>query len=291
MAADSSGNFVVVWQNGTTDVLGQRYASSGAPLGPEFRVNKHEYAYGLHAVPTVAADSAGNFVVVWEFNPAKPGYLLLQRFAASGAPLGTPFWLGWPSFRPVAAVAPAGDFVVVWQGFAFAPSLWNVIGQRFDSSGAPSGPKFLVNTFTTGYELHPSVGTDASGNFVVVWDGPGVDDPVAGIFGQRFTVSGDPLGPEFRVNTYTTNDQRYASVAADPAGNFVVTWQSEGQDGSGWDVFGQRFASSGAPLGAEFRVNTSTTAFQGRPSVSADASGNFVVVWMASDREIRTDME
>ena len=52
---------------------------------------------------------------------------------------------------------------------------------------------------------------------------------------------GNPLGPEFRVNTYTTSYQYRPSVAADSAGNFVVVWTSF-QGGSYTGVFGQRFA-------------------------------------------------
>jgi hypothetical protein len=45
-------------------VFGQRYAASGAPLGPEFRVNT--YATASQSFPSVdAADSPGTFVVVW----------------------------------------------------------------------------------------------------------------------------------------------------------------------------------------------------------------------------------
>src|SRR5262245_32674681 len=83
---------------------------------------------------------------------------------------------------------------------------------------------------------------------------------------------GAPLGPEFRVNTYTTGNQREESVAADASGNFVVVWRSEGQDGSLFGVFGQRYASSGAPLGPEFRVNSYTTNSQYHPSVAADSA-------------------
>ena len=42
-----------------------------------------------------------------------------------------------------------------------------------------------------------------------------------------------PVGPEFRVNTYTTGGQVVPSVAMDADGDFVVTWDSLGQDGSG----------------------------------------------------------
>jgi len=90
---------------------------------------------------------------------------------------------------------------------------------------------------------------------------------------------GNPVGPEFRINTYTTNIQNEPAVTADASGNFVVVWDSANQDGSLLGVFGQRFGSSGAPLGPEFRVNTSTADLQFAPSVAADSAGNFVVAW------------
>ena len=52
----------------------------------------------------------------------------------------------------------------------------------------------------------------------------------------------------------------------------MVVWQSY-QDGSGNGIFGQRYASSGAPQGAEFRVNTYTTSSQGYPAVATDSTG------------------
>src|SRR5437870_4177262 len=129
--------------------------------------------------------------------------------------------------------------------------------------GNPLGPEFRVNTYTTGNQYRPAVASDASGNFVVV---------------PRYPSSGAPLGPEFRVNTFTTSNQLYPSVAVDSLGNFIVVWTSL-QDGSGYGIFGQRYASSGAPLGPEFRANTFTTSNQNFPSVASDSSGNFVVVW------------
>jgi hypothetical protein len=140
-----------------------------------------------------------------------------------------------------------------------------------------------VNTYTTDYQTVPSVAADPSGNFVVVWASQGQDGSYRGIFGQRYASSGTPLGSEFPVNTYTTSYQSAPSVAADPSGNFVVVWQSFGQDGYLYGLFGQRYASSGTPLGPEFRVNTSTSHSEYAASVAADASGNFFVVWRGDD--------
>ena len=72
------------------------------------------------------------------------------------------------------------------------------------------------------------------------------------------------VGSEFQINTYTTGRQLTASVgahlvAADASGNFVVVWQSVGQDGSDDGIFGQRYDSEGVVLGSEFQVNSYTT--------------------------------
>ena len=52
---------------------------------------------------------------------------------------------------------------------------------------------------------------------------------------------GNPVGPEFRVNTYTTDIQAGVSVASIGGGTFVVAWQSQGQDGSAYGIFSQRY--------------------------------------------------
>jgi hypothetical protein len=107
--------------------------------------------------------------------------------------------------------------------------------------GLPLGPEFRVNTYTTSVQTDPSVAADSAGNLVVVWHSLGQDGSGYGVFGQRFAGSGIPLGPEFRVNTYTTDNQYSAAVAADTSGNFVVVWTSNAQDGSGPGIFGRRY--------------------------------------------------
>lgn len=95
-------------------------------------------------------------------------------------------------------------------------------------------------------------------------------------------------GEEFQINTYTTGSGSSPAVAADENGNFVVIWEQgkdgTSQDGDGIGIFGQRLDSSGARLGTEFQVNTSTTGNQEEPAVAIGNNGSFVVVW-----EVDTD--
>ena len=72
-------------------------------------------------------------------------------------------------------------------------------------------------------------------------DGRRQDGSSYGVFAQRFAAAGARRGAEFRVNTYTTGEQARPSVASDSVGNFVVAWEGDGQDGSGYGVFAQRF--------------------------------------------------
>jgi hypothetical protein len=66
---------------------------------------------------------------------------------------------------------------------------------------------------------------------------------------------GEPLGPEFRVNTVTEFQQSSSSVAA-AGGDFVVVWHSDADGDYNFGVHGQRYDGAGNPLGTEFLVNT-----------------------------------
>jgi len=56
---------------------------------------------------------------------------------------------------------------------------------------------------------------------------------VAIAFASTAWPQGDPLGAEFRVNTYTTNSQRFPSVAADPSGGTGAKQRMNFEDGRG----------------------------------------------------------
>ncbi len=186
---------------------------------------------------------------------------------------------------PAVAADGSGNFVVAWESYGQDGANSGVFGQRFNSAGSPQGSEFRVNTYTTAVQRDPTVAVDGAGSFVVVWESYSQDGSSFGVFGQRFNSAGSEAGSEFRVNTYTTGSQNYPAVAADGSGGFVVAWQSQGQDGSAYGVFGQRFDSAGSRVGSEFQVNSFATDDQTRPAVAADSSGNFVVAWNSLDED------
>ena len=101
------------------------------------------------------------------------------------------------------------------------------------------------------------------------------------MYGRRYTASGAVASGEFKVNTYWENSQAAPSVAGLSGGGFVVTWQSAGQDTSGFGVYGRRYAASGAVASGEFKVNTYWANSQAAPSVAGLSGGGFVVTWQS----------
>jgi hypothetical protein len=89
-----------------------------------------------------------------------------------------------------------------------------------------------------------------------------------------------PAGGEFQVNTYTIGFQSHVRVAMNDAGNFVVVWQGDYQDGEGTGAFGRRYDAAGGSLGGPFQVNTYTLSYQVRPIAAMDRErDDFTVVW------------
>jgi hypothetical protein len=260
-------------------------AQAPVPAGAEFQINT--YTTNAQLYPSVAADADGDFVVVWA-SIGSPGTDTIdrsiqgQRYASNGSPQGAQFQVntyttGSQYFPSVAADAD-GDFVVVWVG----P---RIQGQRYASDGSTQGAQFQVNTYTTSFQDFPSVAADADGDFVVVWESngsSGTDTSLLSIQGQRYASNGSTQGAQLQVNTYTTDSQISASVATDTEGDFVVVWDSDGSSGTDsslYSIQGQRYGSTGLPLGAQFQVNTFAPSNQYNASVDTDADGDFVVVW------------
>ncbi|MCC6573531.1 MAG: hypothetical protein IT462_07045 [Planctomycetes bacterium] len=91
-----------------------------------------------------------------------------------------------------------------------------------------------------------------------------------------------PVRAQDGVSEAEAFNQSRPAIACDADGDYVVVWQSYGQDGNGDGVYARRYSSIGTPQSNEFRVNQTTADNQDAPTVAMDASGDFVVVWESS---------
>ncbi len=285
VAADADGDFVVAWQSfdgSGYGIFARRFASTGDALATEFQVNT--LSSGDQRVPSVAADADGDFVVAWDgFGDGSVYGIRARRFSSAGTALAAELQVntyvtGNQRYSAIAAAA-SGDFVVAWQSYEQDGLSNGIFARRFTGAGTAHASEFQVNTRTEGGQFFPSVAADADGDFVVAWQSEAQDGSSNGISARRFTSAGGDLGPEFQVNTFTPGEQRVASVAASADGDFVVTWQSESQDGANYGIFARRFTSAGAALATEFQVNTHTSDSQSEGSAAMGAGGALVVAW------------
>ena len=269
-------------------------------MGAEFQINT--LTTGAQQQPAIAANrSHGQFLVVWE-SATSAGTdtdsfgLQARRLTAAAGPIATEFQINTYTTgaqrRPAVAGTETGEFVVIWDSNGSPGSDsdgYSVQARRFTGVGTPIGDQFEINTYTTGNQLVADVAVSDSGRFMVVWESPGSPGPdsdAKSVQARLYDSDGSPIGDQFQVNTFSTGDQKLAAVSSDPAGNFIVVWESYGSygdDTSFTSIQGQRFDANGLQIGAEFQVNSFTIGAQYQPGVAADREGNFMVVWGTGD--------
>ena len=188
----------------------------------------------------------------------------------------------------VLATDELGNVFVVWSTpgpLGTDTSGWTIRGRRFDPTGQESWPEFQVNSYTTGDQTNATIAHLPTGGFVVVWQSlgsAGGDWASPSIQAQLLDAAGGYSGAQFPVNTFFTGNQVLPAVAADGFGNFMIVWSSQPVQGfTDINVAGRLYDAAGNPYGDEFQISTGTL-IQSRPTVSADAIGNFVVAWQGN---------
>jgi hypothetical protein len=182
LAVDGLGNSVVVWSLGNgdpdsrdySDIHARRFSSAGVPIDPEFVVNTT--LRGSQGDASVAADAAGDFVVVWQTR--FPGSLFRsifgQRFSKTGKKVGPEFRVNEDrvekDFAPSVAMDSEGNFVVAWESFSVArPDCVQVRARLFRRDGKPAGPEFPVAPGDAACGEAPKVAFGPQGVFAIVW--------------------------------------------------------------------------------------------------------------------------
>jgi hypothetical protein len=239
---------------GSNGIFARRFSSAGTPLGSDLAVNTT--TTGLQGAPSVASDGAGNFAVVWasQGQDGSDWGVYLRRFTSGGAALTGELLVntvtGGAQTFPKVGMNASGDFVVAFESDAIDGDGTAIRAQRYSRTGAALGDQLTVNSFTTGSQRAAAVSVDAGGDFVILWNGPG-DGDANGVFGQRHKKTGERIGVEFQVNSYTTLDQNSPAVVL--GRSLVAAWQSQAQEPSaGVGVYERVFAN---PCGGDVDGN------------------------------------
>src|SRR5436853_2827227 len=235
------------------------YVRSGTAL----TVNSKTTSTQMRSSIKTLAD--GGFIVVWQSSDPSAdgsGYAIrAQRYNAQGVAVGPETAINnstagdqnWPQI----AILASGGYVVTWDtsditqdGSGFA-----IKARLFDSSGAPVGGEFRVNTQAVADQKQPNVVALSDGGFLIAWQTSDTAQDGSGgaIKAQRFDSAGVAVGGEFLVNAGVAGFQTNVDLAALANGGFVATWQS-GTGRAGTQVNRQGVGAHGPRIGPELKA-------------------------------------
>jgi len=268
---------------------------------------------------SVSINSAGNFVVTWdEFSAAaallclgesaipnciatNPTEILARRYSGGGT---TAQAIQQVDYRleataaanltdqiegaPSVALAEDGSYAVAWSRSNLLDS--GPYFRRYDSAGNATTLLAQQVSDNSAWAIDTgrvALAVDGAGNFTVVYpkgtrNGESFGEPIT-LYARAYGSKGTASGAEFRVDDGLSPNQGDVAMAMDPAGAFIVVWDllDEASANGSWEIYSQRFDSSGNKLGANFMLDATPAAndTDQAPGVASDASGNFVSVW------------
>jgi len=235
---------------------------------------------------SVAALPNGDFLITWSsYSSISSSYdVYAQRYDSDGNEVESVFQVNTYTFGEQSAsniTSVDNGFVITWHSEGQDGSESGIFGQRYDLSGAKIGSEFQVNTYKNNYQSFPSSTNLPNGEFLVTWSSMNQGGERFDIYGQKFNSDNLKVGDEFKVNSYTENDQWLSNVAGLSDGGFFITWQSYQQDGSGYGVYGQQYDEDGLAIGDEVQINSYTIDDQYEPDIVSLSDGGFVVNWQS----------
>ena len=275
------------------EIWGQRLSGSGAPIGGEFQISElGSPGNGNHGSlwPDAAYNAAEHeYLVTWMGDQDTPSLadnefeIYAQRLDEVGnrvgpfvqspiSSMGTPDSSAFQAERPAVAYNLAqNEYLVVWRGDDGVNDEFEIHGQRLNADGTEIGADdFKVSDVgPPGDPAYEAIFPDVAHGYVqnqymVVWRGEddqgGLTNGEQEIFGQRLDGDGGAIGSDdFRVSAILNGPvgAGIPSVAHNDVNNgFLVVWHAINTPSGHFDVYGPRYALTGAATGADdFRIS------------------------------------
>lgn len=317
IATDSAGNWVVVWKSYAgvggsgidADILTARSTDIGATWSAPQLLNQTGVGDGSNdGSPQIAADGAGNWVVVWqsESDPAvttSMGDVYCSRSTDAGATWSYPEVIStevagpeW-DFGPQVATDRAGNWTVLWQRADDSGEIdARIVAVHSSDGGATWSDPRVYGTGVPGWTLGKTNVQLAGGNageWVAVLHS--TENPCGAaadrdIFAMRSNSDGQIWTPPSWLNTNASSDMQsdyFPHVATNGHGNWVTVWQTRediGGAGTDMDLFVARSTDGGVSWSDPALLNLNA-AVDGvgdyYPRVVSDGAGRWVGVWQS----------
>ncbi|KPK70387.1 hypothetical protein AMJ87_08910, partial [candidate division WOR_3 bacterium SM23_60] len=233
------------------DIMIQQIAPDGTLMGGN-RVITDDIGGEAQRMPAIAADTTGEFFVVWN-DLRNPEYWLSDMYGRMFDGQGNPFAHDFRvndmnyGFYSAVTVNRLGLYVVVWAN----DSTNQIYGQRFDRDGTQLGPNFQISQApgNTGVSI-PKVTALNDGRFIIVWGDSRAFPTKA--HGRVLDPLGIPLGDEFTA-TIDTTVNTYPCCIVDQGNNTFLLGM--GGDNDTLSIAVQRFDYDANPISDPIVLN------------------------------------
>lgn len=299
VAMGASGDFEVVWNNYYSEshpipqgVFVRHFDRLGrATQAKEIRLDSTDSTESS-AARVVALPGSGYFVSWSEYRPSRGVLVVAGRFLSPAGNPTSPILVLARHAVPVALAVVNDNLLVAFEETASPGRFWV---RRYDLEGHALGSVMLLTTKAAFgvKDLAP-----LSDGFVATW--PRLKTVGTwNIVAQRFSLSGEPLGPALRVNE-SPLDGYYpgARVASDGNDRFAVAWTATVQSldpQSGQpirdDETRARFFDASGAIGPETHPNQLPTGNQQTSGLAMDSRGVALVTWSSDRNSAATSLD
>lgn len=290
LSVRDDGSLVVVWASPDGDsqgVYSRVITPAVTPYLPDAERRVNVDTAGNQRVPAVTVFSDGSSLVTWGGDDSSGNGVRARRLDAAGNPVGAEFTINTVTQggqdMPCIARNVDDSYTIYWHSSGHGSAI-QIVGQRYDATGAAISGEFTVNTDTDN-KLRPQVTTLADGRHIVTWMNLNANDVPVSVSGRLMTPDSAGQGDEFLIGLISgvPANNWFPTVASLADGGFVAMWKSA--DGSGSGIYARRFDAAGAVTGSAFRINATTLNDQQLPSATGLPDGGFVVAWTSNGQD------
>lgn len=283
----TANEYLVAWHDQDSpltgkDIYAQLVFSSSHLKGDYFAVST---VAGDQEHATVAYGTvADEYLVVWSDSRnvgTSDWDIYGQRISSGGVLTGTEIivssQIGAQQFPAVAYDGDLDEYLVVWHDRRATET--DIYGQRITGAGALTGTEISIST-ALGDQAQPVVAyNSAQGEYLVVWEDQRAGAGNLDIYGQRMSSSGSLVGSEILISC-AASDQASPAIAYNSATDeSLVVWHDFRDATSDADIYGQRIAADGSPVGSEIAISTELEK-QLYPDVEYHAANDrYMVIW------------
>ena len=185
----------------------------------------------------------------------------------------------------VARLRNKDEFIITWSSFGQDDSSWGVYTQRYASNATALGDEFRVNNYTIDNQSRSWVVARGEDGFVIIWNSFNQDGFSSGIYMKLYGNNGSALSGELPVNTYVIGEQSDPAMYSNDLNEFLILWNSFGEDGSSYGIYGRYYFNNGTVITDAFQINMYNNDDQGQPSAVAISNNRWVIAWHSNGQD------